>query len=436
MSNHGEPRHDTRLWHPFADMGAVRRAELVIDRGEDVWVWDTQGRQYFDATASLWYANVGHGRREIAAAVAAQLERLDAYSTFGDFANEPALRLAERLAALAPVDDARVFLASGGGDGIDTAVKLARRYWSELGQPERTHIISRAGGYHGTHGYGTALGGIDANRAGWGSLDKDVSVVAHDSLQELTGALEELGPERVAAVFVEPVIGAGGVYPPPEGYIEGVAALCRQSGVLLVIDAVICGFGRLGSWFGVERWGIEPDLVVFAKGVTSGYQPLGGVVVSGRVAEPFWSVPGSPVLRHGPTYAGHPACCAAALVNLDILEQEGLLARGRELEGDLFAALSALADEPSVAEVRGGVGLMAAVGLDPELLAADGTAVARVAMAARQRGVLVRPLGSSLAVSPPLTATPEHFELITDALAWALDELARSSALGAVGAGR
>jgi putrescine aminotransferase len=436
MSNHGEPRHDTRLWHPFADMGAVRSGELVIDRGEDVWVWDTQGRRYFDATASLWYTNVGHGRREIAEAVGAQLGRLEAYSTFGDFANEPALRLAERLAALAPVDDARVFLASGGGDGIDTAVKLARRYWSELGQPERTHIISRAGGYHGTHGYGTALGGIDANRVGWGSLDNDVSVIGHDSLQELAGTLEELGPERVAAVFVEPVIGAGGVYPPPEGYMEGVAALCRRSGVLLVIDAVICGFGRLGSWFGVERWGIEPDLVVFAKGVTSGYQPLGGVVVSGRVAEPFWSAPGSPVLRHGPTYAGHPACCAAALVNLDILEREGLLTRGRELEGDLLAALAALADEPRVAEVRGGVGMMAAVELDPELLAADGKAVARVAMAARQRGVLVRPLGSSLAVSPPLTATPEQFELITDALARALDELARSAELSATGARR
>jgi adenosylmethionine-8-amino-7-oxononanoate aminotransferase len=417
-------------------MGAVRSGELVIDRGEDVWVWDIQGRRYFDATASLWYANVGHGRREIAEAVGAQLGRLEAYSTFGDFANEPALRLAERLAALAPVDDARVFLASGGGDGIDTAVKLARRYWSELGQPERTHIISRAGGYHGTHGYGTALGGIDANRVGWGSLDNDVSVIRHDSLQELAGALEELGPERVAAVFVEPVIGAGGVYPPPEGYLEGVAALCRQRGVLLVIDAVICGFGRLGSWFGVERWGIEPDLVVFAKGVTSGYQPLGGVVVSGRVAEPFWSAPGSPVLRHGPTYAGHPACCAAALVNLDILEREGLLTRGRELEGDLLAALAALADEPMVAEVRGGVGMMAAVELDSGLLAADGKAVARVAMAARERGVLVRPLGSSLAVSPPLTATPEQFELITDALARALDELARSPELSATGARR
>lgn len=426
MSVNGRHREDTRFWHPFADMGAVRCGELVIDRGEDVWVWDTLGRRYFDATASLWYANVGHGRREIAAAVAAQLERLEAYSTFGDFANEPALALAERLAELAPVPDARVFLASGGGDGIDTAAKLVRRYWAEVGRPERTHIIGRTAGYHGTHGYGTAIGGIEANRVGWGPLVADVSSVAHDSLEAFAGALERLGPERVAAVFVEPVIGAGGVYPPPAGYLEGMAALCRQTGVLLVVDAVICGFGRLGTWFGIERWGVEPDLIVFAKGVTSGYQPLGGVVVSGRVAEPFWAAPGAPVLRHGPTYAGHPAACVAGLVNLDILEREGILARGRELEGDLRAALTPLADDPVVSEVRAGVGLMGAVELDAGLLADEPAAVARVARAARERGVLVRPLGSSLAVSPPLTATPEHFELITGALSWALEELSAS----------
>ena len=423
MSLNGAQRLDTRLWHPFADMGAVRGAELVIDRGEDVWVWDNQGRRYLDATASLWYANVGHGRREIAAAVAAQLERLEAYSIFGDFANEPALRLADRLAALAPMRDARVFLTSGGGDGIDTAAKLVRRYWSELGQPERTHIIGRSGSYHGTHGYGTAIGGIEANRVGWGPLACETSTVAHDSLAAIRNALERRRPERVAAVFVEPVIGAGGVHAPPPGYLEALAELCQETGVLLVVDAVICGFGRLGTWFGIERWNVEPDLIVFAKGVTSGYQPLGGVLVSAAVAAPFWALPGAPVLRHGPTYAGHPAACAAAHANLDILEREGLLARGRELEGELAAALATLADHPLVAEVRAGVGLMGAVELDPELLAADPTAVVEVAASAREHGVLVRPLGNSLAVSPPLTATPEHFELITGALSWGLDEL-------------
>jgi adenosylmethionine-8-amino-7-oxononanoate aminotransferase len=427
MKNHRALRRDTRLWHPFADMGAVRRDELVIDRGEDVWVWGANGRRYLDATASLWYANVGHGRREIAAAVAAQLERLDAYSTFGDFANEPALRLAERLAELAPVREGRVFLASGGGDGIDTAAKLVRRYWGEVGQPERTHILGRTAGYHGTHGYGTAIGGIEANRTGWGPLVADVSSVQHDSVDAFASKLAELGPERVAAVFVEPVIGAGGVYPPATGYLERVAEICRETGVLLVIDAVICGFGRLGTWFGIERWGIEPDLIVFAKGVTSGYQPLGGVVVSGRVAEPFWAAPGAPVLRHGPTYAGHPACCAAALVNLEILEREGLLARGRELEGDLLAALAPLADDPLVCEVRGGVGLLGAVELDAAVLADDPGAVARAARSARERGVLVRPLGSSLAVSPPLTVTSGQLALISGAIAGALEDLAAAT---------
>jgi putrescine---pyruvate transaminase len=319
----------TRLWHPFAQMNAVRSSEFVVDRGEDVWVWDTEGRRYFDATASLWYANVGHGRPEIRAAVARQMDRIEAYSAFGDFATEPAIRLAERLAALAPVDDARVFLTSGGGDSIDTAVKLARRYWHEVGQPERTHVISRVHGYHGTHGYGTALAGIPANRQGHGPLLGDQTVVAYDSVDELDAAIHELGADRVAAFFVEPVIGAGGVYPPPEGYMEGIAAVCRRHDVLLVVDSVICGFGRLGTWFGPERWGVRPDMITFAKGVTSGYLPLGGVVVAGRVAEPFWSTPESPVFRHGATYAGHTTCCAAALANLDVLEHERLVRSSR-----------------------------------------------------------------------------------------------------------
>ena len=259
---------DSKLWHPFADMGAVRHSELVIERGEDVWVWDTDGRRYFDATASLWYANVGHGRPEIAAAIAEQLSRIEASSAFGDLASPPALELAEELVRRAPMP-ARVFLGSGGGDGIDTAAKLARRYWSEIGQPERTVLIGRTAGYHGTHGFGTAIGGIPANREGFGPM-VETAQVAHDSLDEMRDAIARIGPERVAAVFVEPVIGAGGVYPPVEGYIEGVAAVCEEAGVLLVIDSVICGFGRLGTWFGIERWNVRPDMIVFAKGVTSG----------------------------------------------------------------------------------------------------------------------------------------------------------------------
>jgi putrescine---pyruvate transaminase len=411
----------TRLWHPFADMGAVRHAELVIERGEDVWVWDRDGRKYLDATASLWYANVGHGRREIAAAIAAQLAGIEAYSAFGDLASEPTLRLADALAERAPIES-RIFLGSGGGDGIEAAAKLARRYWHELGEPERTVLVSRTEGYHGTHGFGTALAGIPANRQGFGPQVESVQV-PHDSLASMQAEFDRLGPERIAAVFLEPVIGAGGVYPPVDGYIEGVAELCASTGALLVVDAVICGFGRLGTWFGIERWEVRPDMIVFAKGVTSGYLPLGGVVVSERVAEPFWRQAGGPVFRHGATYAGHATCCAAALANIGLLERDGLLARGQENENRLLEALLPLAEQEGVAEIRGGVGLLAAVELTDELLERDPGAVARVTMGAREAGVLVRALGRGVALSPPLTAEPEHFSLASDAIAHGLTQL-------------
>ncbi len=405
---------ETRLWHPFADMGSVKDSELVIVRGEDVWVWDRDGRRYLDATASLWYANVGHGRPEIAAAAAEQMKQLEAYSAFGDFANEPALELAAMLSDLAPMPS-RIFLVSGGGDAIDTAAKLARRYWFEVGEPGRTLLISRTAGYHGTHGFGTALAGIPANRVGFGPQVETLQV-PHDSLEAIEAEIERAGAERVAAVFVEPVIGAGGVYPPVPGYMEGLAALCERTGVLLVADAVICGFGRLGTWFAVERWGIEPAMIVFAKAVTSGYLPLGGVVVSDRVAEPFWRAPGAPVFRHGPTYSAHATCCAAALANIRLLATGGLLERGRDLEQDLVEALRPLDAHDAVAEVRGGVGMLAAVELSADVLERHPDAVPRVVAGAREAGVLVRPLARAVAVSPPLTATPEHFAEIAQAL--------------------
>ena len=419
-------RTDSRFWHPFADMGAVRHSEFVIERGEDVWVFDEDGRRYFDATASLWYANVGHGRREIADAVAAQLGKLEAYSTFGEFANRPALELAERLTDLAPMPS-RVFLTSGGGDSIDTAAKLARRYWFELGQSDRTVVISRTAGYHGTHAFGTALGGIEANRVGFGPQLESVQV-AHDSVEALRQAIESVGPGRVAAFFVEPVIGAGGVYPPAEGYIEGVAEACRESGVLLVVDSVICGFGRLGTWYGIERWDVTPDMITFAKGVTSGYLPLGGVIVGDHIAEPFWREGAGLMFRHGATYAGHATCCAAALANLDLLERDGLLRRGRELEGALFDALAPLADHPEVSEVRGGTGLLAAVELDADAFPDRADAVGRVVRVARGEGVLVRALGAGIAVSPPLTVEVEHLELAARAIGAGLESLSASLA--------
>jgi putrescine---pyruvate transaminase len=405
---------ETRLWHPFADMGSVRRGELVIERGDDVWVWDREGNRYLDATASLWYANVGHGRTEIADAVAAQMSRLEAYSAFGDLSNEPARELAAMLADLAPMPS-RVFLVSGGGDAIDSAAKLARRYWYEQGQPDRTLLISRTAGYHGTHGFGTALAGISANRVGFGPQVETLQV-PHDSLEATEDAIRTAGAERVAAIFVEPVIGAGGLYPPLPGYIEGLAAMCERTGILLVVDSVICGFGRLGTWFGIERWGVEPAMITFAKGVTSGYLPLGGVIVSETVAEPFWRAPGGPVFRHGPTYSAHATCCAAAIANIGLLERDRLVERGRELEQPLLDSLRPLGDRETVAEIRGGVGMLAAVELSADVLENRPNAIAAVTMAARERGVLVRALGRAIAVSPPLTALPEHFELIAEAI--------------------
>jgi adenosylmethionine-8-amino-7-oxononanoate aminotransferase len=408
----------TRFWHPFADMGSVSQHELLIERGDGVWVYDAEGNRYLDGTASLWYANIGHGRRDVAEAVARQMGKLEAYSTFGDFGNRPANELAERLASVAPMEDARVFLASGGGDAIDTAAKIARRHWILRGQPERTHLISRTQGYHGTHGFGTSIGGIEANVTNWGPLAGGVSTVQFDSLQALEAEILRVGPDRVAAFFCEPVIGAGGVHPPPEGYIEGVADLCAEHGVLLVIDSVICGFGRLGTWYGIERWeDVKPDLITFAKGVTSGYLPLGGVVVSGEVAAPFFEAPGGPMLRHGATYAGHPTVCAAALEVMDIYERENMLVRGRELEQPLLDALAPLADHPAVESVRGGCGLLAAVQL------ASHDDVAKVAQGAREAGVLIRPLLGAVAVSPPLIVEQEHLQQLADGIRAGLDRL-------------
>jgi putrescine aminotransferase len=413
----------SRFWHPFAAMADHDAHRLTIARGEGVWVWDDHGRRYLDGTAALWYANVGHGRREILYAIVAQAQRLEAYSAFGDLSNPPAEELAARLSAVAPVAEAQVFFTGGGGEAIDTAAKLARAYWALAGRPEKDHLIARVHSYHGVNGYGTGLGGIAPNRQGMGPLVPDISHVAHDSLDALAGELGRLGPDRVAAVFAEPVIGAGGVRPPAPGYLEGVQELCRRHDVLLVADCVISGFGRLGGWWGTERFRLEPDMVTFAKGVTSGYLPLGGVVVAPRVWEPFFA-PGAPIFRHGSTYAGHPTVCAAALANVDLLEREGLVARGAELEQPLMEALAPLAEHELVAEVRGGVGLLAAVALEPDVLAERPAAPLELGRLTREAGVLVRPLADGVAVSPPLTIEAELLGTIADAVGHGLDRVA------------
>jgi len=421
------PTRDTTLWHPFADMAAVRRGEFVIVRGEGVWLFDESGRRYLDGSASLWYCNVGHGRTEIADAVAEQMRQLEAWSIFGNYATPPALDLADAIAERSSVEGAKVFLTTGGGDAIDTAAKFARLYWQVLGQHDRLHVISRTNGYHGTMAFGTSIGGMEGVRAGYGPLVPSTSQVEWDSPEALAEEIERVGAERVAAFFMEPVIGAGGVFPPPPGYVERVAEICRDAGVLLVCDSVICGFGRLGTWMGFERFGIEPDLVTFAKGVTSGYMPLGGVVVSGRVAEPFWTEPGRITVRHGQTYAGHASVCAAALANISIMEREGLVTRGSELEAELHDTLSSLTGHPLVGEVRGGTGMMTGIALDPAALAADPALTLKASAAVREHGgVILRALGQALAVSPPLTIGSDEIRLIHDGVRAGLDALVES----------
>jgi putrescine---pyruvate transaminase len=411
----------TALWHPFADMGAVDGSELVLVRGEGVFVWDDQGRRYLDGASSLWYANVGHGRREIADAVAAQLAELETFHVFNEFANPPALELAERLASLAPQPGSKVFLTSGGGDSIDSAMKLARLYHDVHGAPERIHLISRANGYHGTHGIGTSILGLPG-REGFGPLVEQTSQIEWDSLDALEAEIARLGAETVAAFVYEPVIGSGGVLPPPPGYLEGVEEICRRHGILTVADIVIGGFGRLGEWLAVERFGLKPDLIVFAKGVTSGYLPLGGVIASPGVAEPFWDDAGRS-FSHGATYSGHATCCAAALANLDLLAEDGLVHRARELEAPFHARLAELEAHPLVAEVRGGVGLMAAVALDVDLVARDPDAAGRFRVLARDAGLLTRGLRDGVALAPPLTVEDQHVDLAVSALEDALDRL-------------
>src|SRR2546430_2114895 len=399
----------TNLWHGFADMGAVDGREFVVDRGEGCYVWDENGRRYLDGTASLWYANVGYGRDEIARAAAAQLEKLHAYHVFGDFATRPVLDLADRLAALAPVPESKVFLTSGGSDSVDTAAKLARRYFHEIGQPGRTVVLTRTWAYHGMHAYGTALAGIGANRGALGELVAGVEVVQWDSVDALAEAIDRIGADRIAAFFCEPVVGAGGVRFAPDGYLSRARETVRDAGALFVSDEVITGFGRVGEWFASHRFGLDPDLLTFAQGVTSGYLPLGGVLAAPHVAEPFWKQGAGVWWRHGYTYSGHTSACAAGLANLGIIEREGLDTRARTLEAPLADALEPLLHHPFVSEVRTGAGLLAAVQLDPAAIEADASLPGRAAMACRNEGgVITRALaGGGLQISPPLVITEE-----------------------------
>lgn len=425
--------HVSAFWHPFADMAAVAGHDLVIASGHGSTVTTEDGRDLLDATAALWYCNVGYGRAEIGAAVARQMSQIAAYSNFGDFATRPTLDLADRLAAMSPAADAKVFFTSGGSDAVDTAVKIVRRYWSLLGQPTRTMILTRTRAYHGMHLAGTSLAGIPANREGHGPLDAEVGQVPWDDAQALADRIDEIGADRVAAFFCEPVIGAGGVFAPPEGYLAAVRAVCAERGVLFVADEVVSGYGRTGQMFASA--GLDPDLVLTAKGLTSGYLPMGAVLVAGRVAEPFWTTPGL-VWRHGYTYSGHASVAAAAMANLDIIEGEGLVDRVASMQVTVSAALQPLRAHSWVSDVRSGVGLLAAVTIAPEVLADDPGALGRVVAGVRERGVLTRGLADgSLQVSPPFVITRDELRQLAAAIDDTLSSLGSTRARVADGSG-
>jgi putrescine aminotransferase len=395
-------------------MGRVDGAEFVLSRGEGARVWDVEGREYLDATAGLWFVNVGHGRAEVARAAAEQMERLAAHHCFGDEANEPALALAERLSAVAPVDDGVVFFTNDGSEAIDTAGKIARRYWSLQGQPDRQIIVSRRHAYHGMNAYGTSLAGIPANTEGMGQLVPGAATVEWDDPADLARRLDEL-EGRVAAFIGEPVIGAGGVLEPAPGYWPAVAEICRERDVLFIQDEVICGFGRLGEWFGAQRYGVQPDLVTCAKGITSGYVQLGAVLAGRRVWEPFWAED-APPFRHGYTYTGHPVACAAGNAVLDIYERESLFDRARRLEPVLARLVEGLRDVPGVGDVRS-VGLAAGIEFEADALAERRGLVDEAVLAVRAHGVITRGLrGVALQLSPPLVTTEEELGAMVDGL--------------------
>jgi len=410
----------TSLWHGFADMHAVSAdGPLVLARGRGTRVWDVDGTEYLDATAGLWFANVGHGRTEIADAVRDQLAELAAYSTFNDLAAPATLELADRVASLAPVADSKVFFTSGGSDSVDTAVKLVRRWWLLQGQPQRRVVVVRDKAYHGMHLAGTSLSGIDDNRAGYGDLDPDVVRVRWDDAATLADTLDHLG-DRAAAFFCEPVIGAGGVWFAGADYLREARSVCRDRQVVWISDEVITGFGQVGDWFASTRFGLDPDLVLCAKGLTSGYVPMGAVLAAPRMWEPFYAA-GAGVWRHGYTYGGHVGAAAAGLANLDVMEREGLPARVLTRESALASSLAPLTGHPLVAQVRAGTGLLAAVQLhDPARLPA-------LVWAVRRHGVLSRGLvGGALQISPALVLDDEDLRVLADGLAAALDEVAEA----------
>ncbi|HEX2088359.1 MAG TPA: aspartate aminotransferase family protein [Actinomycetota bacterium] len=411
------------ILHPHATVGAPT-PPLIVARGEGALIWDVDGKQYIDGTCGLWQCAVGHGRKELARAAAEQLERLEFYPSFWDLSNEPAIRLAARLVSLAPDGLETVFYTNGGSEGVETAIKLARRAWHAQEKPERNVILSRKSAYHGVASASLAATGIAPLKEGFDPLPPGFVHLTTPSalsvgpnatevlLDDLNRTIQEIGPENIGAFIGEPVMGVGGMIPPPEGYWDGVQDVLRRHGILLIADEVVTAYGRIGHWFGSERYGLRPDIIVTAKALTSGYIPMGAVLIGGRVIDMLADKP----FRHGFTYNGHPVGAAVALANLDIIEHEGLLERAKEMGAYMLEQLEPLAKLGAVAEVRG-VGLMLGVELP------EGFDAAPVATGCREGGVIVRATGQKIVMSPPLIIEKEQIDGIVGVLSGELEKL-------------
>jgi adenosylmethionine-8-amino-7-oxononanoate aminotransferase len=435
------------LWGHFSRLGTASGADSpIIERGEGCYVYDQNGRRYLDGLAGLFTVQVGHGRHELVDAAAEQMARL-AYFPIWTYAHPAAVQLAARIASLTPGDLNRVFFTTGGGEAVESAWKLARQYFRAVGEPGRYKVVGRHLAYHGTTMGALALTGLPAIRAPFEPVMPGALHVANTNryrcrscasapactlacADEIADTIEREGPDTVAAVFLEPVQNAGGCFTPPAGYWQRVREICDHYGVLLVSDEVICAWGRLGTWFGGQKYDYVPDLITTAKGLTSGYAPLGALIVSDRVAEPFLEQGRS--FLHGFTFGGHPVSCAVALANIDLLEGEGIVDHVATQQQAFRAALESLRDLPIVGDIRG-TGYFYAIELvkDPETRAtfddAEAERLLRGLLSPRllELGLICRADDRGdpvVMLSPPLIAGPQQFEEITTVLRRALGE--------------
>ncbi len=410
--------------HPHQTVG--RPAEpLIVVRGSGAVLTDADGREYLDGTCGLWQCAVGHGRAELADVAREQMAQLEFYASFWDLSNPPSIELAARLTQLSPPGLDHVFFTNGGSEGVETAIKLVRLARHASGEPDRTVVLTRKMAYHGV-GYGSlSATGIPPLREGFGPLAEGfVHLTAPQPLHmpdctdvcvaELERTIEEIGAGRIAAMIGEPILGVGGMIPPPDDYWPRMSEVLRRHGIMLILDEIVTAYGRTGHWFAAERWGgIPADLIVTAKALTSGYVPLGAVLIGDSV---MGMLDGTR-LSHGFTYNGHPTCCAVALRNLEIIEREGLLAHAIEMGARLLDRLAPATELPAVAQVRG-VGLMAGIELRPP---ADG---ADLADRVRAAGVIVRATGQKVVLSPPLVITPEQIDRLAEVLVTELERTA------------